>query len=87
MSKRIRRRKIISSYNKKMNIYFEALLRTLGVFLGVFFTVGWGRKSKPAFDVFLIIFAVVLAVALAFRSPGAAKAVTSPIMTTGPSMS
>ena len=70
-----------------MNIYFEALLRTLGVFLGVFFTVGWGRKSKPAFDVFLIIFAVVLAVALAFRSPGATKAVISPIMTTGPSMS
>jgi len=52
----------------------------LGVFLGVFFTVGWGRKSKPAFDVFLIIFAVVLGVALAFMQPGAATAVTTPIM-------
>jgi hypothetical protein len=71
--------KIILSYNK-MNIYLEALLRTLGVFLGVFFTVGWGRKSKPAFDVFLIIFAVVLAVALAFMQPGAAKAVSKPIV-------
>ena len=58
------------------------MLRSLGVFLGVFFTVGWGRKSKPAFDVFLIIFAVVLAIALAFMQPGAAKAVSAPIMAT-----
>ena len=54
-----------------MNIYLEMMLRALGVFLGVFFTVGWGRKSKPAFDVFLIIFAVVLAIVLAFMQPGA----------------
>ena len=67
-----------------MNIYLEMLLRSLGVFLGVFFTVGWGRKSKPAFDVFLIIFAVVLAIVLAFMQPGAAKAVTAPIMTPAP---
>ncbi|CBI70236.1 hypothetical protein OtV2_237 [Ostreococcus tauri virus 2] len=67
-----------------MNIYLEALLRTLGVFLGVFFTVGWGRKSKPAFDVFLIIFAVVLAVALAFMQPGATTTTTVPLL--GPSM-
>ena len=58
------------------------LLRSLGVFLGVFFTVGWGRKSKPAFDVFLIIFAVVLAIALAFMQPGAAKAAAAPIIAT-----
>ena len=58
------------------------LLRSLGVFLGVFFTVGWGRKSKPAFDVFLIIFAVVLAIALAFMQPGAVKAVAAPIIAT-----
>ena len=63
-----------------MNIYLEALLRTLGVFLGVFFTVGWGRNSKPAFDVFLIIFAVVVAVVLAFMQPGTAKAVSKPIV-------
>ena len=61
------------------------LLRALGVFLGVFFTVGWGRKSKPAFDVFLIIFAVVLAIVLAFMQPGATKAVSAPIMSMGPS--
>ena len=65
-----------------MNIYLEMMLRALGVFLGVFFTVGWGRKSKPAFDVFLIIFAVVLAIALAFMQPGAAKAVAAPIIAT-----
>jgi hypothetical protein len=67
-----------------MNIYLEMVLRALGVFLGVFFTVGWGRKSKPVFDVFLILFAVVLAVVLAFMQPGAATAVSAPIM--GPSM-
>ena len=60
--------------------YLEILLRTLGVFLSVFFTVGWGRKSKPAFDAFLIVFAVALAVGLAFMQPGAATAVTTPIM-------
>jgi len=54
------------------------------VFLGVFFTVGWGRKSKPAFDVFLIIFAVVLAIVLAFMQPGAATATSAPLL--GPSM-
>ena len=63
-----------------MNIYLEIFLRSLGVFLGVFFTIGWGRKSKPAFDIFLIIFAVVLAVALAFMQPGASTAVSTPIM-------
>jgi hypothetical protein len=67
-----------------MNIYLEMMLRSLGVFLGVFFTVGWGRKSKPAFDVFLIIFAVVLAIALAFMQPGATKAVSAPIMAPAP---
>jgi hypothetical protein len=63
-----------------MNIYLEVLLRTLGVFLGVFFTVGWGRKSKPAMDVFLIVVAVVSAVALAFMQPGAAQAVSKPVL-------
>jgi len=60
------------------------MLRALGVFLGVFFTVGWGRKSKPAFDVFLIIFAVVLAIVLAFMQPGATTTTTVPLL--GPSM-
>ena len=65
-----------------MNIYLEMLLRSLGVFLSVFFTVGWGRKSKLAFDASLMIFAVVLAIALAFMQPGAAKAVAAPIIAT-----
>jgi len=49
-----------------MNIYLEILLRALGVFLGVFFTVSWGRKSKPAWDVAIIVFVIVLALYLAF---------------------
>ena len=65
-----------------MNIYLEMILRSLGVFLGVFFTVGWGRKSKPVYDVFLIMFAVVLAIALAFMQPGAATAVTALVLVT-----
>ena len=65
-----------------MNIYLEMILRSLGVFLGVFFTIGWGRKSKPVYDVFLIISAVVLAVVLAFMQPGAATAVAAPIIAT-----
>jgi Zn-dependent protease with chaperone function len=49
-----------------MNIYLEILLRALGVFLGVFFTVSWGRKSKPVWDVAIIVFVIVLALYLAF---------------------
>ena len=58
-----------------MNIYLEVLLRTLGIFLSVYFTVGWGRKSSPVFDEFLVIFAVVLAIGMAFvhSSPAVAS--------------
>lgn len=49
-----------------MNIYLEILLRTIGVFLSVYFTIGWGKKSSPGFDEFLIITAVVAAVVLQF---------------------
>ena len=58
-----------------MNIYLEMMLRALGVSLGVFFTVGWGRKSSPVFDEFLVIFAVVLAIGMAFvqSSPAVAS--------------
>lgn len=63
-----------------MNIQLEILLRTIGVFLSVFFTVGWGRKSKPEYDTALIVFAVVLAIVLAFNQPGAATAVVAPVM-------
>ena len=49
-----------------MNIFLEIFLRALGVFLGVFFTVSWGRKSKPAWDVAIIVLVIVLALYLAF---------------------
>ena len=74
-----------------MNIYLEILLRALGVFLGVFFTVSWGRKSKPVWDVFAILAAVVIAVILAFRQPGTIKTApmvsipAPPVISTGPS--
>ena len=55
-----------------MNVYLEMLLRMIGVFLSVFFTVGWGRKSAPSFDHYLIILSVLSAVAAAFfLLPGA----------------
>ena len=50
-----------------MNIHLEALLRTMGVFLSVYFTIGWGKSSSPAYDVYLISAAVVLAMLLRFR--------------------
>ena len=49
-----------------MNIFLEIFLRALGVFLGVFFTVSWGRKSKPAWDVAIIVLVIILALYLAF---------------------
>ena len=49
-----------------MNIFIEIFLRALGVFLCVFFTVSWGRKSKPAWDVAIIVLVIVLALYLAF---------------------
>lgn len=49
-----------------MNIFLEIFLRALSVFLGVFFTVSWGRKSKPAWDVAIIVLVIVLALYLAF---------------------
>jgi predicted membrane chloride channel (bestrophin family) len=50
-----------------MNIYLEIILRALSVFLGVFFTVSWGRKSKPVWDVAIILAVIALALYLAFR--------------------
>ena len=49
-----------------MNIYLEAFLRSVAVFLGVFFTVTWGRKSKPKWDIAPILMAVAGALVLAF---------------------
>jgi hypothetical protein len=47
-----------------MDVRFEAVLRTLGVFLSVYFTVGWGEKSPPVWDVPVMVSAVLLAVGL-----------------------
>lgn len=50
-----------------MNIVLEAILRSIGVSLGVFFTVVWGRKSKPVWDAGFIILSIAIALFLAFR--------------------
>jgi hypothetical protein len=47
-----------------MDARYEAVLRTAGVFLSVYFTLGWGQKSKPEWDAHLMISAIVLAVVL-----------------------
>jgi hypothetical protein len=48
----------------ELNIHLELLLRTIGVFLSVFFTVGWGKKSNPKFDEILMFVVVGVAIAL-----------------------
>lgn len=45
-----------------MDVRYEALLRTIGVFLNVYFTLGWGQASKPDWDAPLMIGAITLAV-------------------------
>ena len=45
-----------------MDVLYEAVLRTIGVFLSVYFTLGWGQKSKPEWDAPLMIGAITLAV-------------------------
>ena len=45
-----------------MGVRYEALLRTIGVFLSVYFTLDWGQKSKPDWDAPLMIGAITLAV-------------------------
>ena len=45
-----------------MKVEHEIVLRTLGVFLSVYFTLGWGQKSKPEWDAPLMIGAITLAV-------------------------
>ena len=52
-----------------MNIHLEAFLRTLGVFLSVYFTVGWGKSSQPTYDIYMIIAAVMIAIFLRYRQP------------------
>jgi len=51
-----------------MNVNLEALLRALGLFLGVYFTTGWSIKSPPVWDTLLIICAVSAGLAGSFAS-------------------
>ena len=48
-----------------MDVRLEAILRGIGVFLSVYFTVGWGRKSKPAWD---LLFMVMIALAIVLQT-------------------
>jgi hypothetical protein len=48
-----------------MNVHLEALIRIVGVFISVFFTVKWTSSTNPPYyDVPLTIFAVMLAILL-----------------------
>ena len=49
-----------------MDVRYEAALRTIGVFLSVYFTLGWGQKSKPEWDAPLMIGAIALAVLIKY---------------------
>jgi len=49
-----------------MNVHLEAVLRSLGVFLGVYFTVGWGEKSSPNYVVPLMLGSIMFALLLKY---------------------
>jgi hypothetical protein len=51
-----------------MDVRLESALRTLGVFLSVFFTVRWGRDS-PINDELWMTIAAIIAVIAGFRIP------------------
>lgn len=48
-----------------MNIHLEALARTLGLFLSIYFTTKWANRSPPVYDIAIVIVAVIGAVSLA----------------------
>lgn len=52
-----------------MNIHVEALLRSIAIFLGVFFTYRWVSKSEPTYDLMMVTLAVLLAVTLNHYGP------------------
>jgi len=57
-----------------MNVHAEIILRTIGVFLSVYFTVRWSRKNdlRVEYD-FGILASIILAAFLAFKHPGASS--------------
>lgn len=52
-----------------MNPNVEAIIRALGVFISVFFTTRWTSKSEPAYDLPLVIFAIITAFSLNHIGP------------------
>ena len=54
-------------YITKIDVRLESFMRTLGVFLTVFFTIRWGAKS-PINDELWITVASILGVILGFRT-------------------
>lgn len=48
-----------------MNIHLEAFARTLGLFLSIYFTTKWAGRSPPAYDIAVVIIAVIAAISLA----------------------
>lgn len=50
----------------KMNVHLEAILRSFSLFLGVYFTVGWGEKSRPNYDVPLMIASIFFALIIKY---------------------
>ena len=52
-----------------MNPNLEAIIRATGVFISVFFTTIWTSKSEPAYDLPLVIFAIITAFSLNHVGP------------------
>ena len=48
----------------KMDVRLEATLRAFALFLSVYFTLGWGEKSPPGWDVPVMVGAVAAAMVL-----------------------
>jgi hypothetical protein len=47
-----------------MNVHIEAVLRSIGVFLAVFFGIKWAEMSEPEYDTGMMITGIVIAILL-----------------------
>jgi hypothetical protein len=54
----------VSRWYMKMDVRLEATLRTFALFLSVYFTLGWGEKSPPGWDVPVMIAGVAAAMVM-----------------------
>jgi len=52
-----------------MDVRYEAVLRTIGLFLTVYFTLAWGQKSKPVWDTPLMMGVITLTIFAQVRRP------------------